>query len=473
MKDYDISYQILDYKSYNKRLDDLINGNYKNRVIKLPNLGYTSCGFPIEHYSIGSGKIHVVFMAGCHGNEIIGVDFVTQLMKNMAMNLGTFSEIDFNKYTFDFIPLQNPEGFYTTTYALKSLIKDMNDGEIESFCKGYFNAYKEDDRSFLGIEKLLDELSSLLNIKIDNIDFWNNSRFKDISKDSIVDYLSSKFEIKDIKDIIDNAWNNNVYLSNIISISKNRKHHEYFSKVSFDCIPLIDDVHKNLKNKLVKMYSENNFPIGTLANFFANSDGINLNDNNESFYKIFKERISSEGAVYGKKRDNVIIKSIPSPCGCPNYDMNKPFDFAIENKIILKFLENNKNYMFLNCHGTGGGLYVFPIKTTNSTVKESIMIVNKKISDEYFKGTDDAYKKFNGTEGYKLLDNGTKVTSFDEVLRSKYEGSILLELSKMGGNPIAPYGDRLGNYNITIVANFEGIKRSIDAIMTLLDVYES
>lgn len=85
MNDFDIKYEILDYAKYNKRLLDICsNPNNKFQVIKQQDLGKSRCGFPIEHYTIGNGPKHIVYMGGAHGNEIISVDFVTQLMNNIA-----------------------------------------------------------------------------------------------------------------------------------------------------------------------------------------------------------------------------------------------------------------------------------------------------------------------------------------------------------------------------------------------------
>ena len=61
-------------------------------------------------------------MGGAHGNEIISVDFVTQLMQNLALG-NNFDNFDPEIFTIDFIPVQNPEGFAVTTYALDSVMK--------------------------------------------------------------------------------------------------------------------------------------------------------------------------------------------------------------------------------------------------------------------------------------------------------------------------------------------------------------
>jgi hypothetical protein len=39
-------------------------------------------------------------------------------------------------------------------------------------------------------------------------------------------------------------------------------------------------------------------------------------------------------------------------------------------------------------------------------------------------------------------------TGFGDELRRTYPGVLLIELSKMGGNPLAPYGDKENIYNV-------------------------
>lgn len=100
MNDFDIKFEILDYKKYNERLYNICNNpRNKFQVVKKPELGKSRCGFPIEHYTIGNGSKHIVYMGGAHGNEIIGVDFVTQLMNNIALGKGIFGDFDPEEFT--------------------------------------------------------------------------------------------------------------------------------------------------------------------------------------------------------------------------------------------------------------------------------------------------------------------------------------------------------------------------------------
>ena len=174
MSKYKIDYEILTLEKLQKRLEKIIsNPENKFKVTKLENIGYTTCGFSIEHYSIGNGPFHVTYMGGAHGNEIISVDFVTQLMQNLALG-NNFDNFDPDIFTIDFIPVQNPEGFAVTTYALDSVMKNMTEEEIEKFSKTYWTVFREDDQNVLKIDKLLKTISEEFNTFVDINSFWIN-----------------------------------------------------------------------------------------------------------------------------------------------------------------------------------------------------------------------------------------------------------------------------------------------------------
>lgn len=193
MADFELKYEILGYEKYNKRISDICN-NPENKfaVTKHPNIGQTKCGFDIEHYSIGNGPKHIVYMGGAHGNEIIGVDFVTQLMGNLALGKGSFEDFDPNEFTIDFIPCQNPERYFTTTYALNLVMKDMNPEEIEAFSKRYYQAYKQDDVNSLAvnacIRTICDE-NSLSEVKEKLVKlFWKSKINTAFSVDDVITF---------------------------------------------------------------------------------------------------------------------------------------------------------------------------------------------------------------------------------------------------------------------------------------------
>ena len=135
----------LDYETYNQKLNELVKKDFPNPIKKEEPIAYTSCGFPVDHFKIGNGNKHITVMAGTHGTEIIGIDFVLKLMENIAKNKSL------NKnFTIDFIPCQNPEGFIIVTMPLKKYIKDLEKDALK-----YYEAYKKDDINIIKINKII------------------------------------------------------------------------------------------------------------------------------------------------------------------------------------------------------------------------------------------------------------------------------------------------------------------------------
>lgn len=483
MNKYKIDYEILTLEKLQKRLEKIVsNPENKFKVTKLENIGYTTCGFQIEHYSIGNGSFHVTYMGGAHGNEIISVDFVTQLMQNLAFG-NNFDNFDPEIFTIDFIPVQNPEGFAVTTYALDSVMKNMTDEEIEKFSKSYWASFREDDQNVLKVNKMLKYICDVFTIDVDKTKvintFWISFQGKDITKDSVKKYLQDTYGIscEPLTNIVDETLDK--------EISQNRKHTEMFNNLTPEVIPNLSEAHSNLKKKITKMFANNAFPAGSLANFYANSNGVNLNDNNPSFYEIMKKQIIEYGVTLGNLRDNHISKSIAGPIGMANYDMNEDFKFESENLALLNYLDkldrSGGNMAFFNCHGTGGLLYTYPvfendyIKAHNEGVtRDFSFFINSRIATEYTNETGKVYmKQTEKFEPYKTAGYPEKITGVGDLLRQKYIASFILELSKMGGNPIAPYGDKNGNFYLTMTSNFAAFNKTLETILTIKHLYES
>lgn len=488
MAKYDIDYCILDYEKYNQRLSEIMNNpNNKFEVVKHEPLGKTTCGFDIDHYSIGHGPMHVVYMAGVHGNEIIGVDFVTQMMKNLAQANGDYENFDSDMFTIDFIPCQNPEGYFTTTYALNYVMKGMDETEIEKFSKQYWSTYRNDDINVTSVSRIIRDFCDsfgLLEIKEKLVQlFWRLFRNKDITQKDITEFLAEYTNVNynEIGDFVLEKWIEKLNGKDVIP--KERGHHKMFESVTFDCIPEIDDAHVKLKQALIKLYENGDFPIGTLANFFANSQGVNLNDNNEYFFEIIKKRIVDEGEVFANLRDNNISKSLPGPIGVPSANMSGEFEYARENIALFRFLKSqdnlDMNYAFVNCHGTGGLFYLYPVaeddmeKAKTEGVKRSFnFYINNRIASDYVRKIGEVYEQNTGkNDPYRMSGYQEVVTGVGDLLRKTYLASFLLELSKVGGNPLAPYGDRMGNYNLTMESNMSASMQMLKTILELKHLY--
>lgn len=490
MAEYNVRYEILNYQKYNNRIKSILNNSQNKFPITTHTpIGKTSCGFDIEHYSIGNGPMHIVYMGCAHGNEIISTDYVTQLMENIALANGAYKDFDPTKFTLDFIPCQNPEGYFTTTYALDSVMKNMNDEEIEAFCKKYWSLYREDDINVNSINSIIDTFSEELKphqtpYVIKKI-FWLACARREITPKYLSVFLSeyTGTDLNKTKELIESKWEEKFKGKNSIPAKKN--HHSIFKGISLNCIPEIDEKHKKLKEALTKLYERGQFPIETLANFFSNASGVNLNDNNLFYYNEMRKRRAKEGEVYANLRDNNLSKTIPGPVGTPSISLDEPFEYAPENKALLDFLEKQdkkkENYAFFNVHGTGGLLYLYPVFEDDTkkahrdgTTRDFTFFINNRLATEYTKSIGKTYEEKTGKfDPYKTMNYPDRITGVGDLLRKKYISSFVLELSKMGGNPISPYGDRKGNFTLTMISNMQANMKLLNTILTISHLYNS
>ena len=453
---YEILYELLDYEKLNKRLNAIVhNPNNKFPVIEHECIGKSSSNFPIPYYSIGEGSKHIVIFGGVHGNEIIGVDYVTQLMYNLALGKGSFQNFSSQEYTIDFLPLINPDGFYTTTYALNYVLTN----DLESFAHTYFLNYKHDDKLIKNINDLLKDICKKMNI-LNSLDqlinkFWLYFYgYSHLTPKLICNFLVNQdIDVENMLDVIKELFLK-YFAKEEISLSK--KHQEMFNEVTLDVIPELDENHRLLKEKLSYIYKDKLVPLHTLANFYANSNGVNLNDNNLYYYEIFKNKLKEEKVILAKGRENNILISMSSSIGMPNYDMQKPFKYEIENEALLTFIKELNDeglyYASFNCHGTGGLLYAKPINN------QKYLKINEEKAQIYIQKINEVYHELLQEEiHYEIMPKGKLITGVGDMLREEYPLAFLLELSKMGGNPLGPYGDKEHNYTITMFANFEAL----------------
>ncbi len=239
-------------------------------------------------------------------------------------------------------------------------------------------------------------------------------------------------------------------------------HQKMFINADYNCIP---NKHKLLKESIKSLYKVENFPKGSLICFRANGSGVELNRN--TIYNPGINDIKQKKITYAKDRYNNIRNDIPGPIGVPCLDVNN-FEYEPENKFLLKLLDKlHSEKKLCGCflfHSTGGEIYFEPIfEAYNSKLdkrkQKDITFLNTLIANKYKESTD-----------YKLaLTKDEILCSFDGYLRVNYPGVILIELSKMGGNPIAPYGDIEGNYLKTIEENSKAVYNVILLLKSLKD----
>lgn len=422
MKDYTIKYQVPTYEIIMSRLKELESENNKNKfaVKNVGPLCYSTCRLPLHHYQIGHGPIHINIVGGTHGNEIISVDFVTQLMSSIAKGEGEFENFPEDEYTIDFIPIQNPEAFVISTTGISTRIKDyFKEEDIIAFCKTYWAAFREAD----------------ILVKAN----------KDISKSSAFVY-QTMFEKADYNTIV--------------------PAYPYKGETPIE-YEIRKDIYKKIRES-VKNVIENypgQMPPGYPIYWQATADGVNLNANNPLSINIEKERKIKEQReggefepTWGPGRYTNIMCNVKGPIGVSTSDPSSG-RIEPENRAIFNLLDEQiKNHQYggyISFHGTAGVIFNRPsayADVIDTQKRYHIAGINEVMAKVY--KTKTSYQI--GENGETALGiNDPDFRGTDELLRVIYPGVLLVELSKMGGNPIAPYGDKEKNYIPTIRQNLE------------------
>ena len=363
----EINYRILDFEQVNEELERLKNTYSKIPIIENDPIAITRLGYPIRHFSVGSGDKHILIVAGTHGSEIISVDFALRLMENLSKKEDEFEKFSEKDVTIDFIPLHNPEGYIVSTSAVRTLITDeMSNDEIEKNCKEYYLKYKDDDI---------------------------------YSKNNPTDHTSLK------------------------------KHQEMFKNADYSCI---SPTHQKLRESIKNIQEKYPNPKGSMICWRSNGSGVELNRNNP-FYHM------DESSIYGTQRYNNILSNVPGPIGVSYY--GETFSFEPENKALFDMMDNlykdGKYCGMISYHSTMGMLYIDPsYEADESILSDEDRYIYTSINNYLA----DIYSSYTGYTKHEPDFDAT-----DEVLRVIYPAAILVELSKMGGNPIGPYGD-IKNY---------------------------
>ncbi len=466
---YDIHFNILNYNLFYSYLSHICNEkNNKFSIDVHEPIGFSDCGFPILHYSIGNGPYEVLYMGGAHGNEIIGVDFILQLMRNMALGNGKFCDFDPNLFTVHFIPVQNPEGFFTTTYALDSVLKDKSSLEKEDFCRDYYLNYRSSNGDILNIQKLLDYCVERSNSSLEKEEvrrkWWNFCRKYGVTFSTFCLFLKQMFS-KDSIDYLEmeTLWNQYFMKKEILLDIK--EYQKPFLDITLDVIPELTTAHKKLKDSLKHLYSSVSYPNHTLANFLANGNGVNLNENNPYYFQELKERVQKEREVWVAPIYGSYWKHVPGPYGVPSE--SEDFKYATENMVLMQFLEEHKDrlYAFVNCHGTGGLLYYYPY-FEETKQRDFSFYINNRLATEYLKEVQVSYGK---EKGYQGMGHPSKISGVGDFLRARYPGHLLVELSKAGGNPLGPYIEP--NYTLTMISNMNACMALLQTILTVEHLY--
>lgn len=393
------SNKIIDYKQAQEKLN-----NFKNSQLieELDPLAITQYGLPIRYFTAGKGNEAIVITGATHGGEILSADFAMRIMEDIENNPNDWKQI-LDNYKIHFVPILNPEGYLISTSAIRKLIpEDMPEEKAEKICKQYYLEYRKDSTDPLPPEFL-------------------------------------------------------------------KRHQEMFDGIDYTCIP---EQYEELKNSVKSIFEKyQDLPKNCLHTWIANGNGIDIQANSQYNPKIPKIN-EGEKFFMNVARYNNIDFSHPGPMNCP-FDKEKGFKLEIETQAISNLLEslNSKGQLFgyLNLHTTGGEIYQRPANvpegldiSREEQAKKEIQnyMLAKTYQDKTYKNTgknEDGTDKKDTTK-YTIKTQKQDATSSNDIFRLLYPGNLLVELSPMGGNPIAPYGDIKGNYTNVINSNLDAVK---------------
>lgn len=433
--------QIMDYEQAEQRLEKMVA---RGGINQEEDLGTTTYGLPIHHFTIGNGSKEIVVTGATHGCEIISADFVMNLMEKLSQGENV-DGIDLNEYKIHFVPILNPEGYLISTSAIRQIIpRDMPSEEAEALCKEYYLRYRDDDSEAIQRNrknaKLKEELARVQ------------------EEGNVEEILRIQREIEETLPDRDPE-----HL---------KRFQEMFKEIDYTCIPEKYAGIRERVRQILEKYPD--IPKGTLQIWSANANGIDPQSNskyNTDLIKILNGELREGDQVFKNNLRYSNINSIhPGPINC-GFDPERGFQTEPEigaiASLLQKLSEKGTLHSYFNYHGTGGVLYQRPMNAPEElgiSLNEmwTRALDNFALSQFYSRRT---YKNANDRANtrYRILTGkgSGKVTSSNDLFRIKYPRDILVELSGMGGNPIGPYGDLQGNYKNLMDSNLDAFRFAV------------
>lgn len=465
-------YQKLDYKAYQKKIKELLeNQQLKELGLEYYLLAQTPYHYSLDCLTIGKGKKELFLIGGTHSSETIGIDFLL----NLTNQLPNIKEFDPNQFKLIILPLQNPEGFDISSNTLKNI----NETNFQKKSYEYYLRYRTDNiitnaikelnqifknlkyNSPLPANQTLTQLKNFTNqntywltlsnhkvmpkIQIFNTklnQLQNISNYQEL-KYNLLKICNETIDLLNLNKIHDSflhlfllelkkAFSNNELWKNIENHNE-KLYQQMFAKETFSGI-----TNQQMKSNIETMYKTYHHPEGSQIGHDATGTGINLNANHPLSPGI--DAMKNQKIIYGPSVKNNVRNYLPGPLGTPTIDPNN-FKYSIENEILHTIITNSYesgNYLAtLLYHGTGGLIYYKPYSP----------LMTDKQYQEIYEYNEELAKIYSNDTNYQLLNN-SDYTGYSDYLRRTFPGVLLIELSKMGGNPIGPYGDKNNIYQI-------------------------
>ena len=242
-----------------------------------------------------------------------------------------------------------------------------------------------------------------------------------------------------------------------------KEYQEMFKGIDYNCIP---DKYRDIKESVKNLFDKYpDMPKWCLHMWSANGNGIDVQANCE--YNPSIDKINNDEQLFMSQNrfDNINIAH-PGPINCP-FDKEKGFKLENETMAISNLLEQldkeNRLFAYFNYHGTGAIIYQRPASGSEELDFSQEEVSRKEIENYMLSRAyaDSTIKHNSNDKKYRIVTRDYPVSSTNDILRLKYQQDLLIELSEMIGNPIAPYGDIEGNYTDTINSNMDAVKHSL------------
>ena len=450
----------INYQEYQNKLNKITtNPKLTALGLKKYTLGQTTYHYGIDYITVGFGEKDIFFVAGTHGSEIISTDFILHFIENIPHLKG----FDPNVFTLKILPLQNPEGYDIAT----NTFREIKEEEFTQKSYEYYLKYRTD----MIVSKAIEELSKVFsNDSKENLSEKIKTFIQTNPKWSVLNQARTFPQIEilnqQMNQIKPTATKKELYQELMIAIKKAEDSilvHSIQDQMFFFFLQELKDVcyqlciqekEKAIINKLYQdmfkdssptslynpilekevktMLEDWQQPKGSQINFDATGSGVNLNANSK-FNPGYLLRQENK-IIYGPNPKNNIRKYVPGPIGTSSRKIDY-FTYEKENLILEALIQDSiqqKRYlMTLLYHGTGGMIYYQPNQDALSDkTYHNILQYNQELAFYYNQKTQ-----------YQLLDESS-LTGYGDYLRKTYPGVLLIELSKMGGNPLGPYGDK-------------------------------
>lgn len=242
-----------------------------------------------------------------------------------------------------------------------------------------------------------------------------------------------------------------------------KRKYEMFQKVDANCI---EEKHKALREHIKHLTETYRLPQGSIIQWTANGNGINLNDNSPSNVYLDKKRRGIPR--YLNDDPNGLNLSVPNPMG--TICVQDEFCFEKENEALLELYQSvatNGNLIGSIIYHSCGGLvrYLEDLKELNNPWRTDIT----KAEYRYNTNVASAYST---AASYRMI----KTKAYNTVsskLESTYPGTILVELGKIRGNPFGQFINDNGMFDEMLTMNDKALIRCIETMYQEFQKFES